>query len=519
MSRQEAPREQGATPYVDALVVLRDERAPTRLMVPGHKGGQAIPTAFERALGKSAAAVLGLDIPQHVRDVDVPPPYSTDPTAFDRALKLAADAWDAHTTHFVVGGASQANHTVCLALALMARARPRVAVQRNVHLSVIYGLMLADAEVFWLKPELDAKFGVYHCVTATHLNEVLAAEGPFDGVIVVSPTYHGAVCDVPALSEVARAHQATLVVDEAWGAHFPFHSRFPDSAVTCGADIVVSSTHKHLGSLTQSAMLHVTKGSSEALAQFVEAAISKAARLVRTTSPSSLLLASLDAARAFACGDGGERLGRAAANADRVRDWARALANVEVVDGSIVARTPGVVDFDPLRVTLDVRQTGHTGCDVRDLLWQATLQPRGIEIEFCTHELVVAVFGVGDDSSDSADHLIEALTLVFRQLRRKRAPQTPRPVLPDFPTSNLSLRAGFLDTSVPIELESSEDRVCAEVIAPYPPGISIVLPGEILTKSVVEYLLSVRDGAQFPDCADDTLRKIQVLVPTGASAN
>jgi arginine decarboxylase len=488
-------------------------------MVPGHKGGRVIPTALERAFGGSAAAVLGLDVPRHVRGIDMSPPDSTDSTPFDQALELAAEAWGARRTHFIVGGASQANHVVCLALALMARARPRVAVQRNVHLSVIYGLMLADAEVFWLKPELDTQFGVYHCVTATHLNEVLAAAGPFDGVIVVSPTYHGAVCDVPALSEVARAHQATLVVDEAWGAHFPFHSRFPDSAVRSGADIVVSSTHKQLGSLTQSAMLHVCEGSSEALAQFVEAAISKAARLVRTTSPSSLLLASLDAARAFACGDGGERLGRAAANADRVRDWASALGNVEVMDGSIVARTPGVVAFDPLRVTLDVRQTGQTGCDVRDLLWQPTLQPRGIEIEFCTHELVVAVFGVGDDTSDSAEDLIEALTLVLRRPARKRRQKALHLPLPEIPKSNLLLRAGFLDTSVPIELESSEDRVCAELVAPYPPGISIVLPGEVLTKSVVEYLLGVRDGAQFPDCADDMLRKIQVLVPTGASAN
>lgn len=503
-----------ATPYLDALLAFRDDRGPTRLMVPGHKGGRAVPEGLRIAFGASAELVLGLDIPLHVKGIDVP--EGTSP--FEQARQLAAEAWGARTTYFVVGGGSQANHCVCLALPFLARRRPRVAVQRNVHQSIIYGLILADAEVFWVEPELDREFGIEHCVKPAALDAVLDKHWPLDAAFVVSPTYYGAVCDVAALAKVTRRHgteeaHPLLIVDEAWGAHFPFNHRFPESAVVTGADIVVSSLHKKLGSLTQSAMLHVSHGTSPALAATIEGAIEKARRQVRTTSPSALLYASLDAARAYACSrEGEELLGKAAVAADSTRKQAALLSGITVLDANIVDRHESVANFDPLRVTLDVRETGWTGRAIRDALWSS--KSRSVEIEFCTDDLILALFGIGDGASNAGSDLIEALADVLDGSPPNIRSAAARAVraLPPVPDGNDGLRRGFLGSSHMVALETSIGKVCSELVAPYPPGVPIVMPGETLTLEVVDYLLSIREGAAFADCRDTELRQIEVLV-------
>jgi len=526
MTEEPSGPTRGGTPYLDALVELRDARDPTRLMVPGHKGGRGASPRLAAAFGAGAGTVLGLDIPLHVRGIDVGPP---DPPPLVRAQQLAAEAWGARSTHFIVGGGSQANHIICLALAIQARGRAcHVAVQRNVHQSVIYGLVLAGATVSWLDPEIDPDFGIQHCVTPEQLGQTLAEhEGrQLDAVIVVSPTYYGAVSDVPGLARVlreCRSDGTLLVVDEAWGAHFPFHSRFPETAVTAGADIVVSSTHKILGSLTQSAMLHVAPTASDRLAKAVEQAIDKARNLVKTTSPSSLLMASLDAARAYACGDGGKMLGQAAAHADELRSSVRAarLRGIKVIDESVTRRNRSVAAFDPLRVTLDVRGTGLTGREVQKALWRPG--HGGVEIEFCTDELVVFLFGVGDGAEDKVETIVNALSRLpapdggARSLAGQLSPQTQELFQRiGAPRVEVGLREAFLGATQARALRDSANWVCAEMVAPYPPGIAIVMPGELLTPELVAYLVRIRDtGAEFADCRDLHLGEIQVLVGGG----
>lgn len=505
---------QAPTPYLDALVALRDDRDPTRLMVPGHKAGLGVSPRLRDALGANALEMLGLDIPLHMRGIDVAPP---DPTPLQQSLTLAAEAWGAHRTYFVLGGGSQANHIICLALAMLARGeRPRVAVQRNVHQSVIYGLMLADAEVVWLEPEVDSDFGVEHGVSPLSLERTLEqeADANLDAVMVVSPTYHGAVSDVAGLAAtiggMRKEGETLLVTDEAWGAHFAFDpERFPTTAVQAGADIVVSSTHKILGSLTQSAMLHITRSVSPKIAREVDHAIEKARGLVKTTSPSSLLTASLDSARAFACGDGAALLRRAADQADRVRAAVASgrLPEIRAIDETVVQRNASVAGFDPLRVTLDVRDTGLTGREVRDALLDR--KGRGVEIEFCTDQLVVLLFGIGDGSDNAGDRVIDALAaLPPSAAARHIAPI----VAPQRPETLSSLREGFLGKEQTRRLEDSAQWICAEIVAPYPPGIVLVMPGELLLPVHVEYLRRVRDGgAHFADCRDPSLKHIQVL--------
>src|SRR5829696_1930769 len=275
-------------PYLDALLAYA-ERHPGRFHVPGHKGGAGADPALVRAIGERA---LAFDVPSLTYGVDIGPVV---PTPFQRAQALAAEAWGAAQTWFLTNGASQANQVAMMALAHLGR---DVVVQRNVHSSTVDGLILSGLRPTFVAPELDPDLQVAHCVTPEALDEALRQTPGAVGASVVSPTYFGAVADVPALAEVARTHDVLLIVDEAWGAHFAFHDRLPPTAIGAGADLVVSSTHKIIGSLTQSAMLHV---GTERIDHGI---VDRCVTLTESTSPSALLSASLDAARRHASVDG-----------------------------------------------------------------------------------------------------------------------------------------------------------------------------------------------------------------------
>ena len=206
--------EQDATPYLDALVAYAD-RDPGRFHVPGHKGGPGRrPGAARR---RSATGRCELDIPAGIEGIDVGPDPAETP--FQLAQRLAAEAWGARRSWFLVNGGSGGNHAICLALAHLGE---RVVVQRNVHSSTIDGLVLSGLRPRFVAPELDPELGVAHCLTPEALDAALAAEPDAVAAMIVSPTYFGAVADVAALAEVAHARGVPLVVDEAWGAHLHF---------------------------------------------------------------------------------------------------------------------------------------------------------------------------------------------------------------------------------------------------------------------------------------------------------
>src|SRR3954465_1332052 len=248
---------QAEAPYFDALRAYA-AREPGRFHVPGHKGGPGSDPELREALGQA----LAIDIPALMPGIDAGP----EPTPFQQAQRLAAEAWGAKRSWFLINGASQGNHVACLALAHMG---PDVVVQRNVHSSTIDGAVLAGLRPTFVAPELDPELLIAHCLTPESLDAALEATPGAVAAQVVSPTYFGAVADVAGLAEVAHARGLPLVVDEAWGAHLAFHPDLPEHALAAGADLVVSSTHKIVGSLTQSAMVHLGRESEGRLDQNV----------------------------------------------------------------------------------------------------------------------------------------------------------------------------------------------------------------------------------------------------------
>jgi arginine decarboxylase len=484
-------RDQESTPYVDALLAYA-ELDPGRFQVPGHKGGAGADPSLRELVGE-----IGLrnDIPSVTEGVDIGP----EPTPFQQAQLLAAEAWGAARTWFLVNGASQGNHATCMALA---HSGNRVVVQRNVHSSVIDGLVLSGMRPTFVAPRLDPELGIAHGLTPESLAAGLDEAPDAVAAMVVSPTYFGACADVAALAAVAHERGVPLVVDEAWGAHLHFHPELPADALASGADLVTSSTHKIVGSLTQAAMLHLGDGG------WIDAAVvDRCVSLVETTSPSGLLSGSLDAARRQAEVHGTELLGETLAAVAAARAEIGRIPGLAVLDESMVGQ-PGIAGWDPLRLSIDVRETGSTGYR----LAKAAFHTSGLDLELYSENVVVAIFGLGEAAAPAGKRLVAGLRHALGELEAE--PGVPDEKLaPPPPWGELVMtpREAFLGPQEVIPFDAAAGRVAAEGLAAYPPGIPNVLPGERLTAETLDYIReSVAHGGYVRGGSDRELKTLRV---------
>jgi arginine decarboxylase len=493
--------DQSQAPYLDA-VVSYVARNPGRFHIPGHKGTGADPALIE-ALGE--AAILH-DIPPSLEGIDVGP----EPTPFQLAQRLAAEAWGAERSWFLVNGASGGNHAICMTLAhasgkLVAGPadRGQVVVQRNVHSSIIDGLVLSGLRPTFVAPEIDRELGIAHCVTPEALHSALDAEPGAVAAMLVSPTYFGAVARIAELAEVAHSHDVPLVVDEAWGSHLYFHPELPTGALRSGADMVLSSTHKIVGSLTQSAILHLGDGSR------IDAdVIDRSVTLVESTSPNALLTASLDAARRFAVTRGEGLLAETLPALERTREQIREIPGLDVLDERLAGRS-SVAAWDPLRLSIDVRGTGATGHRIAELMRAKD----DIILELFSENVIVAVSGIGGAETASLERLVRGLRHAVEEIgpadvEKRRAFAEPPPWGP----LELAPRDAFLGPQAVVPFEDAEGRIAAESLAAYPPGVPNVLPGERLTAPTLSYIAdSLAHGGLVRGASDRTLKTIRVV--------
>jgi lysine decarboxylase len=376
-------------------------------------------------------------------------------------------------------------------------------VQRNVHSSTIDGLVLSGHRPSFVQPEIDPALGIAHCVTPQILDQALSANPDAVAALVVSPTYFGAVADIAGLAEVAHARGVPLVVDEAWGSHLYFHEDLPAGALREGADLVLSSTHKIVGSLTQSAILHL--GSVELVDPGV---VDRSVTLVESTSPNSLLTASLDAARRLAATRGHELLEETLRALAETRERVREIPGLDVLDQRI-AEASSVVAWDPLRLSIDVRGTGATGHRIAELMRERD----DIIVELFSENVVVAVFGLGEHAAPAAERMLAALRHAVAEVSDgdagdRGAFAEPPPWGPLERTP----REAFLGPQDVVPFGEAADRISAESLAAYPPGVPNVLPGERLTADTLGYIRDSLDhGGQVRGASDRSLGTIRVV--------
>ena len=483
--------EQPTAPYFDAVVAY-GFRGAGRFHVPGHKGGPGADPALRFALGDRALAV---DVPQDMEGIDVGPR----PTPFERAEQLAAEAYGAARTWFLTNGATQGNHALCLALAPLGA---HVVAQRNSHASVVDGLVLSGGMPSFVAPEYDADLGVAHGVAPEQLERALAQTPEARAAFIVSPTYYGLAADVAGCAEVAHAAGVPLVVDQAWGPHFGFHPDLPPGALSQGADAVLTSTHKIVGSLTQSAMLHVAD-----TGRIDDRDVARAIRLTRSTSQSSLLFMSLDAARRQLAIHGEALLHETLRAIGHAREKLASIPGIALIGENMVGRD-GVADWDPLRIVLDVRGTGCTGYEVSEALEHAY----DVQTELATQATVVLLVGLGEQPVALERVAGDVEEIVKRISRPGTIPAVIAPPAALEQQMAVPPRDAFLGEAEIVPVAEAIGRISCESIAGYPPGIPALLPGERITAETMDYLRETLEaGSRLHGASDPTLRTINVL--------
>lgn len=476
-------------PYLDALVA-HAARRPASFNVPSHHGRTDLNPLLARAFGDRS---LLMDIPPIIDGIDA----GAAPTAFERAQRLAAAAWGARRTWFLANGASSANHAVCLTLAQLGR---EVVVQRNVHTSTIDGLIVSGLRPTFAVPEVDDRLGIAHCVTPRELDRALgAAEDPVAAVIV-SPTYYGFAADIIGCREVADRHGVPLVVDEAWGSHFAFSDQLPIDAISAGAALAVSSTHKLLGSFTQSAMLHA--GSDSPLPdEIVERSVS----LLESTSPSALLAGSLDGARQRAATVGGHLLERTVEAMIEVRARVQEITGLSALHAGLIGSF-GIAGHDPLHLAIDVSASGRTGGEINRYLNRA----RGVFVELVAERVLVAIIGMGEMAVDAAP-LIDGLRAALAELPESADSELTFG-LPPAGELVMSPHEAYFSPSRTIATSDAAGRVAAEALAVYPPGIPNIIPGERITPENLEHVRWAHSrGLAVRGPVDRTLGTVRVV--------
>ena len=482
------------TPYLDALRAYA-ARKPGRFHVPGHKGGPGADPELRELFGDQ---VLELDIPALTYGIDV----GDVPTPFQEAQRLASEAWGARRTWWLVNGASQGNHVALLTLGHRGQ---HVVTQRNAHSSTIDALIMSGLRPTFVAPELDPELHIAHCMTPEALERALGETPEATGATVVSPTYFGAVADVAGLVEVAHAHGVPLIVDEAWGAHLAFHEDLPAPALSLGADLVISSTHKVVGSLTQSAMIHLGHGDL-----IEEEVVDRCVTLIESTSPNSLLFASLDAARRSAATRGRELVGETLAALEQTREAIRAIPGLDVLDERL-AGAPGVFDYDPLRLAIDVRGTRMSGYELARRL----REEYDVLMELAGENVMVAVYGMGEDAGAASQRLLAALRGVIEAAGDDDHEFADVGFAAPPPWGELVMtpREAFLGPQEVVAARDAVGRVAAESLAAYPPGIPNVLPGERLTAETLDYIeQTIAHGGSLRGASDRALRTLRVAV-------
>jgi arginine/lysine/ornithine decarboxylase len=491
--------DQSRTPYFDVLLDYVDSGV-IPFHTPGHMQGRGMDRALRDFLGDN---VLAIDLTQ-IRGLDdlLQPEY-----AIQEAQELAAEAYGADHSFFLINGSTSGNQIM-----MMTALNPgdKIALPRNAHKSAMGGLIMSGVDPVWMKPEVDDALHMDHTITPATVLRTLEMDPTIKAVYIVSPTYYGVAADLEAIAAVTHDAGIPLLVDEAWGPHFHFHPALPIDAIAAGADLVINSTHKMLGSMSQTAMLH-HQGERIKLDR-----LKAVVKLFLSTSPNLVLVASLDVARRQMAMEGGALLSHTIELANDTRRRLNAIPGIYCFGEEQVGK-PGVFDLDPTKITITVKALGYTGYEAEEILRRRY----NVQCELADLFNTLALFTIGT-TQEAADRLVYGVKELSREDRPidvfspsgvlERRLQTGTYNLPAIPPIRLNPRQAFLSNTEFVKFKESAGRVCAEVITPYPPGIPVISPGEEITPEIIAYLdLEKKAGVRMQGPYDSELRQIRVV--------
>ena len=470
-----------SAPLLDAyLSYFESERLP--FTIPGHK---------QRAsrLDAGLGAVVDSDTPLYGGLDEIKLTHGT----LIKAEKLAATFWGGDFARFSTGGSTHVNQAVILALG---KPGDKVALSRTAHRSVLSALVLAGLEPLWLSPDIDSATGVPIGISVTEFEKVLGKK-PI-ALLLTEPGYLGTLSDIPALIAKAHEHSIPVVIDAAWGGHFGFHPELPRHVIQLGADALITSTHKALPGYSASALL-IARGQYLNLDR-----LEQSFETTHTTSPAGAPLASIDGCRALLQTRGEELLGQLISNVKNFKALVQKEFSQEIfLNTSNFA--PG--RFDPVKVVLRANQLGASGVDI-----EKAIGASGVRVEMADRDTVVFLATLADTAQDFT-RLASILIPVLKELAstvRESATALSWSVIPQ---KGISMRDAYFAKTEMVSATEALGRISADLIAPYPPGVAVVAPGEILTAQIIDGLSASKSaGVRIAYATDSSLERYRVVV-------
>ncbi len=526
---------QATTPILDALSTCA-MRSHAAFYSPGHKRGVGIDPHLSSLL---STAVFRADLPELPSLDNLFAPTGV----IQQAQQLAAATFGADRTWFLVNGSTSG---VIAAILATCTDGDQIILPRNVHQSAIAGLILSGAVPIFINPEYDADADLVYSITPRAVMTALRQHPEAKAVMMVYPTYQGVCGDLQEIALITHQLNIPLLVDEAHGPHFGFHQDLPPSALSAGADLTVQSTHKVLGAMTQASMLHLVGN------RISPERVSKALQLVQSTSPSYLLLASLDVARQQMALHGEQLMARTLQLASLARDRISQIPGLSVLEPAF---TKGFLALDPTRLTVNVTGLGLTGYEADEILDREY----AVVAELPSTQYLTFIISLGNTAAD-IEQLVQALTSLSQQKLPQSSDASAPPVSPgaaspgsanrtkgETPRATrtkggiqqlswqnvstrwkeelmhvhpstfivhpaLSPREAFFAPTETLPCEQTDARIGAEILCPYPPGIPALMPGEVINLATLDYLKQVLAlGGKITGCSDPTLKTLKVV--------
>src|SRR4051794_25974869 len=478
-------------PVLEAIEAFR-ERGDVRFGPPGHRQGKG---ADPRVLDIVGAGVFASDV-LVLNGLD---DRRQSQGVIEQAQELMAEAVGAQHTFFSTCGSSLSVKSAMLAVAGPGE---KLLISRNAHKSVMSAVIVNGTDPVWLHPKFDAERHLAHPPEPDDVRRALRDNPDAPGVLLITPTDWGSCADIQRVADVCHEFDVPLIVDEAWGAHFPFHADLPPWGMNADADLVVTSVHKMGGAVEQSSVFHLQGDRVD------PAVLKQREDLLGTTSSSSLVYASLDGWRRQMVQHGKELLGAALEVARRTRERIDALEGIDLMGEEVTG--PGLAfEIDPLVFSMDVRGLGITGYQAAELARARHHVDLGAADTF----RVNARFTHSDDET-TGDLLVETMAALRRDAESVERP--PEVHLPTRPALELETamrpRDAFFGPTEDVPVAEAVGRVAAEMVSPYPPGVPVLAPGEVIRQETLDYLRSgLAAGMLIPDSADPELETLRVV--------
>ena len=483
------PIDHARMPLLEAMRWYRDADFAS-FATPGHRMGIGAHPLLRELYGESG---LAYDMPVSGGATDVH--FQED--IWLEAERLGADAWGADRSYYLVNGSSAGN--IAFFLAHLGPG-DTVVIARDIHKSLLAALIQTGARPVYVAPRLHPTLNFGLGIHPVDVARTLAAHPEAKLVALVSPSYSGVSSDLKSIAWLCHVHDIPLYVDEAWGPHFHFHPDLPPSAMASGVDGAVTSTHKVLGAITQSAVLNIQGD------RVNQPRLATAVGMAQTTSPAAYILGSIDACRSQMVLDGRALLDDVLELAADARTRLRRIPGIELIDGESL----GVDGYDPTKLVIDVHGMGLTGFQVEEeLRYRFAINPEASDLVS-----IICFLTIGD-TREGIDRLVGALRTLSEDDRPSleidaELRSSGKALDPGF--QSITPREAYFASSRAVPLSESSGQIAADLVIPYPPGIPVIAPGDIIAPSKIDYLqVAVASGVYISGSADPALQTIRIV--------